>query len=120
MIANHIEALMAAEIMATVKREKTVKIDFATELENEAIYLVDDYHFRALEIERKIKEKYPRYRLECYRTSRKAAGLEYVIRQCPSGEGAEIGGCASGAPTDRGAAEARPLERLGRDDPQGL
>ena len=77
-IANHIEALMAAEIMATVKQEKIVKIDFATELENEAVYLVDDYHFRALEIERKIEEKYPRYRLQCYRTSRKAAGLEYL------------------------------------------
>ncbi len=77
-IAKHIEALVAAEILATVKQEKIVKIDFNTELENEAIYLVDDYHFRALEIERKIEEKYPHYRLQCYRTSRKAAGLEYL------------------------------------------
>jgi glutamate dehydrogenase len=77
-VAKHIEALMAAEILATVKQEKIVKIDFSTELENEAIYLVDDYHFRALEIERKIEEKYPHDRLQCYRTSRKAAGLEYL------------------------------------------
>ncbi len=77
-VAKHIEALMAAEILATVKQEKIVKIDFSTELENEAIYLVDDYHFRALEIERKIEEKHPHDRLQCYRTSRKAAGLEYL------------------------------------------
>ena len=77
-IAKHVEALMAAEIMATVKQEKIVKIDFSTELESEAIYLVDDYHYRALEIERRIEEKYPTYRLQSYRTSRKAAGLEYL------------------------------------------
>jgi len=77
-IAKHIEALMAAEILATVKQEKIVKIDFETELENEAIYLVDDYHYRALEIERRIEEKYPNSRLQSYRTSRKAAGLEYL------------------------------------------
>jgi len=77
-IAKHIEALMAAEILATVKQEKIVKIDFGTELENEATYLVDDYHYRALEIERRIEEKYPRHRLQSYRTSRKAAGLEYL------------------------------------------
>lgn len=77
-IANHIEALMAAEIMATAKQEKIIKIDFSTELENEAIYLVDDNHERALDIERRIEERYPTYRLQSYRTSRKAAGLEYL------------------------------------------
>ena len=77
-IAKHIEALMAAEIMATVKQEKIVKVDFVTELENEAIYLVDEYHSRAWEIERRIEDKYPTYRWQTYRTSRKAAGLEYL------------------------------------------
>jgi glutamate dehydrogenase len=77
-IAKHLEALMAAEIMATAKQEKIVKIDFSTELESEAIYLVDDNHERALGIERRIEERYPHYRLQSYRTSRKAAGLEYL------------------------------------------
>jgi len=77
-IAKHIEALMAAEIMATVKQEKIVKVDFVTELENEAIYLVDEYHSRAWEIERRIEDKYPTYRWQTYRTSRKAAELEYL------------------------------------------
>ena len=77
-IAKHIEALMAAEIMATAKQDKAVRIDFSTELENEAIYLVDDDHFRALAIERRVEEKYPTYRWQTYRTSRKAAGLEYL------------------------------------------
>ena len=77
-VAKHIEALMAAEILATVKQEKIVKVDFETELADEAIYMVDDYHYRALEIEHRIEEKYADYRLQCYRTSRKAAGLEYL------------------------------------------
>ena len=77
-VAKHVQALMAAEIMATVKQEKIVKVDFETELADDAIYMVDDYHYRALEIEHRIEEKYPDYRLQCYRTSRKAAGLEYL------------------------------------------
>ena len=77
-IAKHLEALMAAEIMATAKQEKLIKVDFSTELESEAIYLVDDNHERALSIERRIEERYPHYRLQSYRTSRKAAGLEYL------------------------------------------
>ena len=77
-IANHIRAIKAAEIIATVKREKAVKIDLASELENEAIYLVDDFHSRALEIERHIEEKYPDCRLQSYRTQRKALGLEHL------------------------------------------
>ncbi len=77
-VAKHIQALMAAEIMATAKQERAVKIDFGTELENEAIYLVDDFHSRAFEIERRIEEKYPTARWQTYRTPRKAAGLEYL------------------------------------------
>jgi glutamate dehydrogenase len=77
-IANHIEAIKAAEIMATVRKEKVVRIDLSTELENEAIYLVDDFHYRALEIERKIEEKYPNYRLQSYRTLRKTLGVEHL------------------------------------------
>jgi len=96
-IAKHLEALMAAEIMATAKQEKIVKIDFSTELEDEAIYLVDDNHERALGIERRIEERYPHFRLQSYRTSRKAAGLEYlrmylVLKPRFDGEKARGGG----------------------------
>ncbi len=77
-IANHIQAIKAAEIIATIKKEKSVTIDLATEHENEAIYLVDDVHSRALEIERRIEEKYPNCRLQSYRTQRKAMGLEHL------------------------------------------
>ena len=77
-IANHIQAIKAAEIIATIKQEKSVKIDLATEHENEAIYLVDDFHSRALEIEHRIEEKYPNCRLQSYRTQRKARGLEHL------------------------------------------
>jgi len=77
-IADHIRAIKAAEIIATIKEEKVVKVDLATEHANEAIYLVDDYHSRALEIERHIEEKYPNCRLQSYRTARKAIGLEHL------------------------------------------
>ena len=77
-IANHIQAIKAAEIIATIKQEKSVQIDLATEHGTEAIYLVDDFHSRALEIERRIEEKYPNCRLQSYRTQRKAKGLEHL------------------------------------------
>ncbi len=75
-IANHIEAIKAAEIMATIQKEKILKIDLGTELENEAVYLVDDYHDRAWEVERRIEEKYPNCRLQSYRTTGTALGVE--------------------------------------------
>ncbi len=77
-IANHIQAIKAAEIIATIKEEKAVQVDLATEHENDAIYLVDDVHSRALEVERRIEEKYPNCRLQSYRTQRKARGLEHL------------------------------------------
>lgn len=77
-IASHIQAIKAAEIMASIKEEKSVQIDLATEHENEAIYLVDDVHSRALEVEHRIEEKYPNCRLQSYRTQRKVRGLEHL------------------------------------------
>ncbi|MGD1008547.1 MAG: NAD-glutamate dehydrogenase domain-containing protein [Candidatus Aminicenantales bacterium] len=77
-IARHIEALRAAEIMATLRGEKAIRIDFMTEHDNEALYLVEDSHFRAIEIEERIEDRYPHHRLQSYRTLRKARGLEHL------------------------------------------
>jgi glutamate dehydrogenase len=77
-IANHIEALRAAEIITKVSQEKVIKVDLGTERENGAVYLVDDNHFRAWEIERRIEERYPGFRVQSYRTIRKALELEYL------------------------------------------
>jgi glutamate dehydrogenase len=77
-IANHIEALRAAEIITRITQEKLVKVDLGTERENGAVYLVDDNHYRAWEIERRIEERYPGFRVQSYRTVRKALGLEYL------------------------------------------
>ena len=77
-IAMHIEAIKAAEIITRLQQEKIVKVDLSTERENGAIYLVDDYHFRAKEIEKRIEDRYPHFRLQTYRTLRKALGLEYL------------------------------------------
>lgn len=77
-IAAHIEAIKAAEIITRVQQEKIIKVDLGTEQENGAIYLVDDCHFRAKDIEKRIEDKYPHARLQTYRTLRKALGLEYL------------------------------------------
>lgn len=77
-IASHIEAIKAAEIIADIQKEKIIKIDLGTEGENEAVYLVDDYHHRALEVEKRIEKKYPNFRLQSYRTKGKAMGVEHL------------------------------------------
>ncbi len=77
-IAGHIEAIKAAEIMAMVRSDKDLIIDLETESEEEAIYLVDDDHRRAREIERRIEKRYPNYRIQSYRTSGKACGAEHL------------------------------------------
>ncbi|MBP7459819.1 MAG: NAD-glutamate dehydrogenase [Candidatus Delongbacteria bacterium] len=77
-IAGHIEAIKAAEIISAIRNEKVVNIDLATELENEAIYLVDDNHNRAYETERRIENKYLSYRLQSYRTLGKTHGVDHL------------------------------------------
>jgi glutamate dehydrogenase len=77
-IAGHIEAVKAAEIMAQVRNDKDLIIDLETEADDQAIYLVDDDHRRAMEIERRIEGRYPNYRIQSYRTSGKACGAEHL------------------------------------------
>jgi glutamate dehydrogenase len=77
-IANHIEALKAAEIISSVQRERVLEIDLGTERKDEAIYLVDDYHFHAREVESRIEKKYPHHRVHSYRTLSKAMGIEHL------------------------------------------
>lgn len=76
-MASHIEAIKAAEITAKVRKDGDVLIDLVTESKNEALYLVDDDHARAIEVERRIEKKYPRHRVQSYRTSGKA-GREHL------------------------------------------
>ena len=77
-IAHHIEALRAAEILATLRKEEVVRIDFQTEHENDALYLIEEDNRRGVEIEQRIEDKYPHYRLQSYRTLRKARGLQHL------------------------------------------
>jgi glutamate dehydrogenase len=77
-IASHIEALKAAEIIASLQRERILEIDLGTERKDEAIYLVDDHHFRARNVESRIEKKYPHHRVHSYRTAGKAMGIEHL------------------------------------------
>ncbi|MBD3413882.1 MAG: hypothetical protein GF421_05560, partial [Candidatus Aminicenantes bacterium] len=77
-MAAHIEALKAAEIMAAVKAGVEFDVDFKTESKEEALYLVVDEHDKAMEIERRIENKYPNFRVQSYRTSGKASGRKHL------------------------------------------
>jgi glutamate dehydrogenase len=77
-IARHIEAIKSAAIMASLQKKTALQIDLATEHKDEAIYLVDDQHSRALEVERRIEEKYPNSRLQTYKTTGKARGAKHL------------------------------------------
>jgi glutamate dehydrogenase len=77
-IASHIEAVKSAAIMASLQKKAALQIDLATEHKDEAIYLVDDQHSRALEVERRIEKKYPNSRLQTYRTTGKLRGAKHL------------------------------------------
>lgn len=77
-IASHIEAVKSAAIMASLQKKTALQIDLATEHKDEAIYLVDDQHSRALDVERRIEEKYPNSRLQTYKTTGKLRGAKHL------------------------------------------
>ncbi|MFC1628339.1 NAD-glutamate dehydrogenase domain-containing protein [Gemmatimonadota bacterium] len=68
-IANHIEAVKAAEIVAALREDRELSIDLRTERESSATYLIDDHHRTATEVERRIEQRYPNSRLQSYRTT---------------------------------------------------
>ncbi len=77
-IANHIEALKAAEIISSHRQDKALEVDLVTERKNEALYLVDDSHQRARNVENRIEKNYPHHRVHSYRTKGKAMGIEHL------------------------------------------
>lgn len=69
MIANHIESFLAAEIIARNTGGKELNVNFSTELENSATYLLNDEHNKAVQIERRLERAFPVMRLQSYRTA---------------------------------------------------
>jgi glutamate dehydrogenase len=67
-IAKHIESIMSAEIIAINQGSKELEADFVSERENSSMYLVNDDHEKGVEIERRLEDKFPVYRLQSYRT----------------------------------------------------
>ncbi|NIM13732.1 MAG: hypothetical protein GTO45_16785 [Candidatus Aminicenantes bacterium] len=67
-IAKHIESIMAAEIVAINRGSKELDVDFVSEREDSSMYLVNDDHEKTVEIERRLEDKFPIYRLQSYRT----------------------------------------------------
>ncbi len=67
-IARHIESIMSAEIIAINQGSKELDADFVSEREDSSMYLVNDDHEKGVEIERRLEDKFPTYRLQSYRT----------------------------------------------------
>lgn len=68
-IANHIESIMAAEIISINRGHDNLDFDFTSESEDSAMYLVNDDHEKGIEIERRMENAFSTYRLQSYRTS---------------------------------------------------
>jgi len=67
-IANHIESILAAEVIAINRGSSRLDVDFVSEQADSAMYLVNDQHDKAVEIERRMEIRFPTYRLQSYRT----------------------------------------------------
>ncbi len=71
LIARHIESLRAAEIIAK-NSGGSVALQLASERPDEAIYLVAAKSEAIDEVERRIEDRYPLFRLQSYRTKGKS------------------------------------------------
>lgn len=67
-IANHIESILAAEIIAINQGSKELDVDYVSERADSAMYFINDDHDKAIGFERRIEDKFPNYRLQSYRT----------------------------------------------------
>jgi glutamate dehydrogenase len=67
-IAHHIESILAAEVIAINRGSNQLDVDFVSEQADSAMYLVNDQHDKAVEIERRMEFRFPTYRLQSYRT----------------------------------------------------
>jgi glutamate dehydrogenase len=67
-IANHIESILAAEVIAINRGSNRLDVDYMSEQPNSAMYFINDEHEKAIEIERRMETLFPSYRLQSYRT----------------------------------------------------
>jgi len=67
-IANHIESIMAAEIIAINRGSAQLEVDLISEREDSAMYIINAGHGKAVEMERRIEKLFPSFRLQSYRT----------------------------------------------------
>lgn len=67
-IADHIESIMAAEIIAINRGSQQLEVDLISEREDSAMYIINAGHGKAVEIERRIEKLFSSFRLQSYRT----------------------------------------------------
>jgi len=68
-IANHIESIMAAEIIAINRGSDQLEVDLIHEREDSATYIINASHGKATEIERRLEKLFPSFRMQSYRTA---------------------------------------------------
>lgn len=68
-IANHIESIMAAEIIAINRGSDQLEVDLIHEREESATYIINASHGKATEIERRLEKLFPSFRMQSYRTA---------------------------------------------------
>jgi len=68
-IAKHIESILAAEIVAINRGGDQLDVDFVSEKNDSAMYLVNDLHKKAIDIERRLEDNLPTHRLQTFRTN---------------------------------------------------
>ena len=56
-IAKHIESILAAEVIAINRDSSQLDVEFVSEQQDSAMYLVNDQHDKAVEIERRVSER---------------------------------------------------------------
>ncbi|MBK8481730.1 MAG: NAD-glutamate dehydrogenase [Proteobacteria bacterium] len=121
-VAKHIQALFAGKILARTSGEN-VGLRLVSEHADSALYACRDEHTLAVEIERRIEQRYPDFRLECYRTTGTTgpdslAHLRLYLLSRPAERHAEGGGALPsqgvGAPCLRVGVDERALARCQR------
>ncbi|MCA9520060.1 MAG: NAD-glutamate dehydrogenase, partial [Myxococcales bacterium] len=78
-MAGHLASIMAAEILGRIRGGESTDVHLVSETEEGAMYIILDDHKTAVDTERRIERRYPRARLQSYRTRGKSGNFHLRI-----------------------------------------
>ena len=107
-IARHILAISASDVVAR-HAGSGVAIQLVNEEQKNATYVVEDVPERVNEVEQRIQNRYPRHRIQSYRSRdlEHRAGLRFYVVSAPDPNGSDTSfeGCAAHSFLDRSLPE---------------